>query len=112
MSIPGFIDRTPTGSVRSPNYPFADEDWAKAEPALLAAIRADGADDPAQWNNAESGRRGTVVPIGGRFARDGATCRAFVARIGEAGENRSVQGAACEKRGAVTVSDAGPLKGI
>ncbi len=112
MSIPGLIDRTPTGAVKSANYPFASEDWPKAEPALIAAIRADAADDPALWNNAGTGRKGSVAAVGARFNRAGATCRAFVARIGEDGETRAVQGDACEKAGAVTISGGAPFRGV
>lgn len=109
VSIPGFIDASPTGAVRTPFYPFAQEDWAKAEPALVAAIRAGAGDDPAQWSNEASGRSGVVVGVGSRFAKGGATCRAFVARISDNGTGREVEGSACEKAGDVTVSDAGPL---
>ena len=112
MPIPGFVDLAPTGSVKSKTYPFADEDWAKAEPALIAAIRADAGDDPSIWTNAGSGRRGAVEGIGARFQRAGANCRAFVAKISEDGDARNVQGAACEKAGAVTISDAAPFKGL
>src|SRR4051794_3479599 len=97
MPIPGFIDPAPTGSVKSAGYPFASEDWPKAEPALIAAIRAGAADDPALWSNAETGRKGSIVAVGARFNRAGATCRAFVARIGENDATRAVQGDACEK---------------
>jgi surface antigen len=109
MSIPGFIDASPTGAVKNPSYPFAQEDWAKAEPALIAAIRAGAGDDPAQWSNEASGRSGVVVGVGARFAKSGANCRAFVARISDNGAAREVQGSACEKAGDVTLSDAGPL---
>ena len=109
MSIPGFIDASPTGALKTPFYPFAKEDWAKAEPALIAAIRAGVGDDPAPWSNATSGRSGVVVGVGARFARGGATCRAFVARISDNGTPRDVEGSACEKAGDVTVSDAGPF---
>jgi surface antigen len=109
MSIPGFIDASPTGAVKTPFYPFAQEDWAKAEPALIAAIRAGVGDDPALWSNAASGRSGVVAGVGARFARGGATCRAFVARIQDSGTPRDVEGSACEKAGDVTVSDAGPF---
>lgn len=109
MSIPGFIDASPTGALKSPFYPFAQEDWAKAEPALIAAIRAGVGDDPVLWSNATSGRSGVVVGVGARFARGGATCRAFVARISENGTAKDVEGSACEKAGDVTVSDAGPF---
>jgi surface antigen len=112
MQIPSFIDASPTGSAKSATYPFAQEDWAKAQPALLAAIRADESDDPAQWSNATSGRRGVIVGVGARFAKGGATCRAFVARIADNGESRATQGDACEKAGDVTVSDAAPVKGV
>src|SRR5579863_3165111 len=77
MPIAGFIDAAPTGTVKSATYPFAREDWAKAEPAMIAAIRAEAADDPAQWSNAESGRRGVVIGVGARFVKGGATCRGF-----------------------------------
>ncbi len=109
MSIAGFIDPSPTGAVKSRFYPFAQEDWAKAEPALIAAIRASVGDDPVLWSNAASGRSGVVVGVGSRFARGGATCRAFVARISDQGTPRDVEGSACEKAGDVTVSDAGPF---
>jgi surface antigen len=112
MPISGFIDPAPTGSVKSASYPFAQEDWAKAEPAMIAAIRADAADDPAQWSNSSSGRHGSVVGVGARFDKGGATCRAFIARIAENGESRAVQGNACEKSGEVTLSDAAPLRGV
>ena len=112
MSIPGLIDRTPTGSVKSATYPFANEDWPKAEAALIAAIRADAADDPALWNNAETGRKGSIAAIGARFTRAGAACRAFVARIDGDGDPRAVQGDACEKAGAVTISGGAAFRGV
>jgi surface antigen len=116
MSIPGFVDPSPTGAIRSPDYPFAKEDWPKAETALIAAIDADaGADpgaDPASWSNEESGRSGSVVGVGARFARAGATCRAFIARIEEDHKTRAAEGAACEKAGQVTISDAAPFRGV
>jgi surface antigen len=112
MPIPGFIDASPTGSVKSATYPFAQEDWAKAEPAVIAAIRADAGDDPARWSNADSGRAGLIVGVGGRFAKGGATCRAFVARIADNGDSRAVEGDACEKAGDVTLSNAAPFKGV
>ena len=111
MSIPALVDRAPTGSVKSPTYPFADEDWAKAEPALIAAIRAEDTDTAEQWTSEASGRRGAVIGVGGRFARGAATCRAFVARIRDGEDSRAVSGSACEKAGAVTLSDVGPFKG-
>jgi hypothetical protein len=112
MSIPGFIDKTPTGSIKSPNYPFDSDDWAKVEPALIAAIRADASDDPAAWSNSGAGRSGAIEGVGARFTRDGGVCRAFVARIRDGGEAKAVQGAACEKAGVVTISDAGPFRGV
>jgi surface antigen len=112
MPIPGFIDASPTGAVKSATYPFAKEDWPKAEPAVIAAIRSDSGDDPAQWSNSDSGRRGVVVGVGARFDKAGATCRAFVARINDNGESRAMQGDACEKAGDVTLTAAAPLRGV
>ncbi len=112
MPIPGFVDASPTGAVKTKTYPFAEEDWSKAEAALITAIRADNGDDAAQWSNSASGRRGAVAGLGARFQRSGATCRVFVARISGEGDAHAVQGAACEKSGEVTVSDAAPFKGL
>jgi surface antigen len=112
MPIPGFVDASPTGAIKAKTYPFSEEDWPKAEAALITAIRADNGDDPAQWSNSSTGRRGAVAGLGARFQRSGATCRVFVARISEDGDARAVQGAACEKSGEVTVSDAAPFKGL
>jgi hypothetical protein len=112
MSIPGFVDKTPTGSVRPPTYPFAQEDWDKAQPAVLAAIRAEDGEDPASWSNDASGHKGMVIGIGARITRNGSTCRAIVARILEGDASRTAQGDACEKAGAVTLTDAAPLKGV
>jgi surface antigen len=107
--IPGFIDASPTGSVRAPTYPFDQEDWAKAQPALIAAIGANSADDPPRWVNDASGRSGVVVGVGARFAKGGATCRAFVARIFENDDARQAEGSACLKGGEVTLTDAAPF---
>lgn len=112
ISLPSLIDTTRTGAIRAASYPFAAEDWDKASPAVISAIRAEPGDEPSAWSSDASGRRGAVVGIGARFARSGATCRAIVARIVDSSENRAVQGEACEKAGAVTLSDAGPLKGV
>jgi surface antigen len=112
MPIKGFVDAAPTGAIKSKTYPFADEDWAKAAPALSAAIRADASDDPAPWANADSGRRGTVAGIGARYDKGGATCRAFVAKIGDDRDTRIAQGAACLKADEVTISEAAPFKGL
>jgi surface antigen len=112
MSIPGFVDPSPTGAIRSTDYPFAKEDWPKAEAALIAVIGADVGADPTSWSNDESGRSGSVVGVGARFARAGATCRAFIARIEEDRKTRAAEGAACEKAGEVTISDAAPFRGV
>jgi len=111
MPISGLIDRTPTGAVKSPTYPFAEEDWPKVEPALLAAIRAEAGDEPTVWASEASGRRGAVAAVGTSFAKAGATCRSFVARLRDGEQAQAVQGSACEKSGAVTLSDVGPFKG-
>jgi hypothetical protein len=112
MSIPGFVDPSPTSSIKSKTYPFAEEDWAKAEPALMAAIRADDGDDPARWSNTASGRGGAVEAVGARYERGGANCRGFVARITDAGDAHAVQGAACDKAGQITITDATPFKSL
>jgi len=107
MPIGGLIDPLPTASVKSPTYPFAAEDWPKAQVALLAAIRADEVMD---WR-AESGGQGTVVGVGPSYAKAGATCRAFEARIGKGEEKHAIQGAVCEKDGKATISDVGAFRG-
>jgi hypothetical protein len=113
MSIPGFIDRQPTGSIRPKTYPFAAEDWSVVEPVLRASLRAEEGADPATWANADSGRRGEVLGVGRAFTRDGAVCRTFTARIEEAGASRRMQATGCESRDKdLAISDAAPFKGI
>jgi len=107
VPISGLIDPLPTASVKSPTYPFATEDWPKAQVALLAAIHAD---EVADWR-AESGGQGTVVGVGETYAKAGATCRAFEARIGKGEEKHAIQGAVCDKDGKATISDVGAFRG-
>jgi hypothetical protein len=109
MPIAGFIDPAPTGAIKSPTYPFAEEDWPKAQAALISAVRAD---DVAEWRNADSGAQGTVVGVGPAYPKGAATCRAFEARIGKGEEKHAIQGATCVKDGKATISDVGAFKGV
>ncbi len=113
MSIPGFIDAQPTGSIKAKFAPFATEDWPVVEPVLRSALKAEAGADPSAWANADTGRRGEVLAVGSAFPRDGAVCRAFTARIDDSGTSRRMQATGCEKGGkVVTISDAAPFRGV
>ena len=112
VPIPGLIDYAPTGAIHPATYPFAQEDWDSARPALAAAIAAAPGAAPAPWANATSGQHGMVTGVGARYARAGANCRAFVSRIGEGEAAKAAQGEVCERDGDVKISDAAPFAGI
>jgi surface antigen len=106
-----FADKTPTGSVRSagsvkmmnsssePMPPPHDLAFAKA--AATEVLRRGEKDASLDWENPETGARGTVTPIASAYTQDGQTCRDFLASYVKAEVQSWLQGEACqEPRGA------------
>jgi hypothetical protein len=114
MPIGSLLGDDETGSIR-PN-PLAKEldaaDWIIAQPILSAALR-DEQGDPAAWANPDSGHSGVFEPVGASFARDGRSCRAFVAKITAGGPARLVQAIGClGEDDQVAIAQAAAWKGL
>ncbi len=115
MPLPGFIDYGETGSIK-PKTATADgfdvDDWKIAEPALRKAIHAGAEAESARWDNPGANHRGEFRAVAGSFKRDGASCRAFLAKVESDEGARELQGVGCERDGALALEDVAPWKGI
>jgi hypothetical protein len=115
MPLPALIDNEPTGSIqaKATEKPFDPGDWPHAESALRAAMGGKATAEPARWTNPDTGRNGQFLAVAGPFQREGASCRAFLARIEETEGARSFQGIGCAREnGEVAISDVAPWKGL
>ena len=87
------------------------EDWRRARAALGVALDPQGNGSIVAWDNPQSGRRGSFVPVAAPYPVDGQVCRAFIARV-DGDPHEHMQGAAC-RVGATDdwdVLDVKPLK--
>ena len=117
MPLPSFIDGEPTGSIK-PEAPslssaYDSSDWRVAGPVLAASLRAPGEAAPARWSNPTTGDHGEFLTVAGSFAREGQSCRAFVARLVEGQDAKTLQAVGCPRdNGEVAVYDASPWTGL
>jgi len=98
-----------TGSVGSPPAaadaataaaPPAETDLVFARTAIVEVLSRGSKDASAPWENPSSGARGTVTPIASAYAREGVTCRDFLASYLRQGSETWLHGEACrEKKG-------------
>jgi len=117
MPLPSFIDNEPTGSIApkapAPSSAFDSRDWRIAQPVLAASLRAPDHGVPAVWSNPETGDHGEFVAVADSFAREGQSCRAFVARLVEGDDAKTLQAVGCARAsGEVAVYDASPWTGL
>jgi hypothetical protein len=83
------------------------------QPVLAASLRAPDHGEPAAWSNPETGDHGEFVAVAGSFAREGQSCRAFVARLVQGGDAKTLQAVGCPSAsGEVAVYDASPWTGL
>ena len=116
MPLPSFLGDDTTGSIKPRSASLASaydsSDWTVAKPVLAASLRPSAPAEPAAWSNAETGHRGEFLPVAGTFARDGRSCRVFIARI-VADESKTLQGVGCPSDdGEVAVYDVSPWTGL
>ena len=101
MPIPGLIDNEPLGSIQPRAHasanPVDPADWALARPALGAALKASDDAGPSLWSNPKSHASGAFLAVGPAFARDGAECRAVIARIGSGDAATRWRGLGCRR---------------
>jgi hypothetical protein len=117
MPLPSLIDADATGSIKPNSTPLSSaydsRDWRVAEPVLAASLRAPGQAEPAVWSNAETGDHGEFLTVAGTYAREGQSCRAFVARLVDAHDAKTLQAVGCAREsGEVAVYDVSPWKGL
>ena len=105
-SIAG-VDHEPTGTIVKTSVATTStlsnnldvEDWRRARAALGTALDPQGNGATVAWDNPQTGRKGTFIPVAAPYPVDGQVCRAFIARI-DAGEAKEiVQGSACRTGG-------------
>lgn len=105
MSIPlspfkaSAADADVTGSINKPVTALSRrldaEDWRRARAALGTALDPQGNGSVVSWENAQTGAKGTFVPVAQIYPSDDKICRAFIARIETDGGLEDVQGTAC-----------------
>lgn len=101
------VDYQATGSIRKSEAPAASplsrkldvEDWRRARAALATALDPQGNGSAVAWDNPQSGRRGSFIPVAAPYPADGQVCRAFIAKIDAVPDKEVVQGAACRVAG-------------
>jgi hypothetical protein len=78
---------------------LTQEDWRRAKGALAVALDPVGSGAAVNWDNPETGRKGSFTPVGQPFVKSDEICRAFLAGLkGPMGENQ-LQGTACRPSG-------------
>lgn len=91
-----------TGSVPKPPAtlsPALDaEDWRRASAAMATALDPQGSGDVVRWDNPDSGAKGSIIPSGPAFPKDGKVCRAFHAELATKETHENIEGAACREK--------------
>ncbi len=91
-----------TGSIHKPPPELASglevEDRRRALAALGTALDPQGAGGSVNWDNAQTGAKGSFIPVGPAYPMDGKICRAFVADVSTNQMQERLQGAACREK--------------
>jgi surface antigen len=104
-----------TASINRQPRALADtldpEDQRRAIAAMGVALDPQGNGASVNWDNPNSGARGTFTPVGGPYPAEEGVCRAFLADIGGTAPERHLQGVGCrDKRGEWKIGDLKPWK--
>ena len=104
-----------TGSIGTPATALSRrldaEDWRRARAALGTALDPQGNGSVVTWENAQTGAKGSFVPVAQIYPSDDKICRAFIAKVETEGGSEDVQGTACRDTGAEwMIRDARPWK--
>ena len=87
----------------------SETDLVFARMAIVDVLTRDSKQISSPWENPSSGARGTVTPIARAYAKDGMTCRDFLASYVRQGPETWMQGEACRaKQGAWEVRSLRP----
>jgi len=103
-----------TGSIAKPNplsRALDNEDWRRAKAALSTALDPQGNGETVNWDNPETGAKGSFVAVAHAYPSEDGICRAFISNIGAKEATESLQGTACrDKLGEWSLSDVRPWK--
>lgn len=92
-----------TGSIEKRPVSFGDdlgeEDWRRARSALAVALDPQGNGRPVQWDNPETGLKGSVNPTGLPYVAEDLICRNFLASVIGPRRSRFVRGTGCRLSG-------------
>lgn len=104
-----------TGSVPAKVAPLSpaldQEDWRRANAALGTALDPQGDGASVNWDNPQTGAKGSFTPVGQAYPTEGKICRAFLAEVGTKDSHEYLQGAACrEKTAEWSLTDVKPWK--
>jgi surface antigen len=90
---------------------LGQEDIRRASGAMALALDPQGNGAPVSWDNAESKASGRFTPVALPFLKDDEICRAFLATVRTAMEEKSLQGTACRLSGGDwTIKDLKPWR--
>jgi surface antigen len=98
--------------IISPFFPKMDEeDFRRANAALVTALDPQGNGGHVRWENNESQAKGSFAPIGNPYLVKDEICRVFVAMTAFKAPEEWVQGTACRTGpGAWAIKDVKPWK--
>jgi surface antigen len=88
------------------------EDMRRAEGAMALALDPQGNGAAVNWDNPQSGMKGSFIPVGEPFVRSDEICRAFIANVQTQTKPAKLQGTACRPSGGDwSVQNMQPWKG-
>jgi surface antigen len=104
-----------TGSIAKPPLKLSRhldiEDIRRATAAMSTALDPQGSGASVNWDNPQSGAKGSFTPVGQAYPLDGKICRAFLADVSASEAIERLQGAACrEKTAEWALTEVKPFK--
>ena len=93
-----------TGSIRKPapmlSRALDAEDTRRAVAAMSTALDPQGSGTSVNWDNPQTGAKGSFTPVGQAYPLEGKICRAFLADLAVSETQEKLQGAACREKSA------------
>ena len=94
--ITGSITKSSTPKAASPLSPkLNEEDWRRAQSALILAVDPQGNGAAVGWDNPESGTKGSFVASGALFLVENRICRSFKASLNKPDPDTLLEGVSC-----------------
>ncbi|QGM99585.1 hypothetical protein F7D14_06395 [Methylocystis parvus] len=91
-----------TGSIAKPPLKLSrrldPEDLRRAVAAMSTALDPQGSGASVNWDNPQSGAKGSFTPVGQAYPLDGKICRSFLADVSASENVERLQGAACREK--------------